>query len=188
MFADQFEADGDDCIYRKYSKGAPIKVSAIERDRYIAEFNRFLKYWFWGGVAGIVILIIVATFYIAKFDAEPLDSSTWIGVFLILALSMIAYFWAWNIPAWELRGRGAVGAVRSRAEMRRRYLEKLSYGEIAAIAGALIAALLRLHAKENLLLGWNRAWLIFGVFGIAVFLILAFRKWRFERNKNSHSP
>jgi formate/nitrite transporter FocA (FNT family) len=183
MFADQFEADGNGFLYRKYSKGAPIQVSTEERDRYIARFNRFLKYWFWGIMAGTVILCAAAALYTFKFNIEPSDSSSWITISLVFAISMIPYYWAWNIPARELRGRGAVGVARSRAEVRRRYLERPSYSQIAALLAVVLASLLNGHFRENLLLGWNRLWLILGAFTFVMALVLAFRKYRFESQR-----
>ncbi len=47
MFADQFEPDAQGFVYRKSMKGAPIRVSAVERDRYIATFNRYTRYASW---------------------------------------------------------------------------------------------------------------------------------------------
>ena len=179
-FADQFEADVDGFIYRKSSCGAPIKVSAAERDRYIAGFNRFLKYWFWGIVAGILGLSLVAAFYLSPSDDGP---SGWIGVALIAAVAMIAYLWGWNAPARELRGRGTVGAARSKAEIRRRHFEQLTYGQIIAMVVAAGAPLYGASRKHNLLLGWNRLWLAFGAFIVVMALISAFRKYRFDSQR-----
>ena len=39
LFADQFEPEGTGFLYRKSIKGAPIRVTAVERDRFVAAFN-----------------------------------------------------------------------------------------------------------------------------------------------------
>jgi hypothetical protein len=40
LFAEQFEPDGADFLYRKNMKSAPIRVSVAERDAFVAAFRR----------------------------------------------------------------------------------------------------------------------------------------------------
>jgi hypothetical protein len=180
MFADQFEPDGNNFVYRKFQKGAPVQVSAVEHDRYIETFNKHLKYGYWGGVGGMVVLIIVIAAYAFEVAVDVPELALYIGLGAIFTAFMGAYYWAWSAPARELRGRGTVGEARSRAEIRRLFLAKMTYGQIAAAVGAAAVLLLRIGSKKDLFSGWNRLWLVVAAIIVVCAAVQAFRKWRFE--------
>lgn len=123
-FADQFEPNGQGFLYRKYMKSAPIRVSAAERDRYIAAFNRYIRYASWGTGGGTVLLAFSLIGYAAAAGVDLPEAAFYWGIGAILVASMVGYYWYWNLPARELRDRGAVGETRSRAEVSRLLLEK----------------------------------------------------------------
>src|SRR6478609_440552 len=89
LFADQFEANGDGFLYRRNCKDAPIPVSAAERDRYIAGFDKFLKYSFWGTIAGTVVIFAALVFCIVEFDAEPPTFSIGAAFLVLVAIAVI---------------------------------------------------------------------------------------------------
>jgi len=183
MFADQFEPDAQGFIYRKYMKGAPIQVSAAERDRYISTFNRYIKYAGWGISLGTVILILSVAFYATAVGVDLPESALYIGLGTIFVAFMAGHYWSWNLPARELRGRATMGKARSRAEIKQLFLEKLTYGQIAAAAGAGVILILKAHAGGNMLSGWNLLWTGLAVALFALCAIQAFRKWRFESQR-----
>jgi hypothetical protein len=183
MFADQFEPSGNGFVYRRYTRDAPIEVSAQERDRYVTTFNQFIKYASRGATGGTVVLIggIVAYSFQTGEDISLL--ALYVGLGLVFVAYMVVYFWVWNIPARELRGRGTAGAARSKAEMRQRALEKMNYGQIGAMLISAAALLIKVSRKEDIFTGWDRLWLVFGVFIAILAMVLAFRKWRFDSQR-----
>jgi len=180
MFADQFEPDGDDFLYRKSLKGAPIRVSASERDRYVATFNRHMKYRFWGIGGGMAVVCTAAIFIAVQTGTKVWDAAIYAGVGLIGVAFMADYFWAWNLPARELRLRPTVGDARSRAQMRQLLLARMTYGQIAGGAGFAVFLLARLWIQKDMLSGWNILWAVLAVFMLAATAIQAFRKWRLD--------
>ena len=184
MFADQFEPDGNNFIYRKHMKGAPIQVSASERAKYIRAFNIYLKYASWGIAIGIITLILFFATYSVMTATDLPDMDLTVGLGLIVVLFIGGHYWAWNLPVRELRGRGTIGEPRSRAEIRRLFLTKLTYGQIAAGAGFGVLMLFHIGSKEGLLSGWNIVWLVLGTTLLIMSAVQAFRKWRFDSAQN----
>ncbi len=176
VFADQFEEHGSGFLYRKSSKGAPIPVSAAERDRYVARFNRYIKYASWSVLGSIVLL----AFYAAATHVDVRGEAMFYGVAAIVAAFLASYYWSWTLPARELRDRGAVGERRTRAEAMRLYLARMTYGEFAIIAGAGVFALLKARAHGDMFSGWNLFWTGLGITALVVTAVQAFRKWQLE--------
>jgi hypothetical protein len=56
-FADQFEQDGSGFVYRRSQKGAAIRVSAEEHDRFIGEFNSNLRRANWIIYVGLTLVL-----------------------------------------------------------------------------------------------------------------------------------
>ena len=180
LFADQFEPDGQNFIYRRSMKGAPIPVSAAERDRYIGVYAKFQKYSFWGTAIGTGVLIISFATYAVAIGVEPPMMTIYIGLGAIVAVSMAGHYWSWNLPARELRDRGVVGEARSRAETRRLVLARMTYGQIAIGAGAGIFFLLKARSGGDMFSGWNLFWTCFAIAALILSAVQAFRKWRLE--------
>lgn len=180
LFADQFEAEGDHYLYRRSLKGAPITVSAAERERYVATYDKSAKFAsrfiLWGAIALAAIFIghnmVSSTLPKAYFLA---------GIILIIALSLVPTFWANHLPVRELRGRETVGEARSRAEVKALHLARLTYGELGLQVLAGVILLVGLSIKVDLLHGWNRLWLVFIALSFVFTAIRTFQKWRFDR-------
>lgn len=179
MFAAQFEPDGNDFVYRKYAKDAPIRVSASERNRYIEAFNRSTKFRLWGVTGGTIFLILMLAFYSVETNTDISGPPLYCGLGAIMAAYMVGHYWAWNRPTRELRERGTIGEARSRAEMKRRFLAKLTYGEIVGAAGTSIIPLIQVDLKRDLFSGWNLLWLVLAAFILCLAAVQAYRKWRF---------
>ncbi|MDB5499768.1 MAG: hypothetical protein JWP28_3799 [Phenylobacterium sp.] len=116
MFVDQFEPDGTSYVYRKSSKGAAIRVSAEERDAFIADFNRNLGRLYWGLLVGTVVFVLPLTIWVAMQDGELSQWSIYAGLGVVLALYMLGWQQAWNAPARKLATRSTVAPERSRDE------------------------------------------------------------------------
>jgi hypothetical protein len=180
LFADQFEPDGADFLYRKSMKGAPIRVSASERDRFVEAFNRSIKFRIWGLVGGLIVLCMALAFYAAAAHSTPSNTVLYSGFGAILAAYMAAHYWTWNAPLRELQGRSTLGPARSRAEMRRLLLAKMTYREIAGVAGTALIVLFQINRKQDLLAGRNLLCLILAAIILVLAAAQALRKWRYD--------
>lgn len=180
LFADQFEPDGADFLYRKSMKGAPVRVRAAERDAFIADFRRAYRYAFWAVMAGTILVIVL----LALFVPDPDSAEGKIGMFgalgLVVAAFLAMHYWFWAAPARALERRPVLGQPRSRDEMRKLALARLSYGQLAAAAGIALVMLWNASAGDGLH-GWDVFWLIFAGVMVAGAAFQAFRKWRSER-------
>lgn len=98
-FGDQFEPTGSgQFLYRKNQKGAPIPVTADERDRFIADYSRRIRYSTWGMFAvtllflgGMVVLMIKN----AGLSMVPL----YVGIGVILVGFVWLTMWFRGAPA-----------------------------------------------------------------------------------------
>jgi hypothetical protein len=182
LFTDQFEPDGAGFFYRKSMKGAPIRVSADERDGFVEAFNRRLRYAVWSVLLATVALIVLLALLLPDVDRPGNQAAAYAGFALVMIVFFAIYYWAWNAPARELERRAASGPARTRAEMRGLMLARMSYGYLGLIAAAAVGAMLKLSRDTDILHGWGRLWLLLGAIAVATAGIQAFRKWRLERD------
>jgi hypothetical protein len=181
LFADQFTPDGAEFIYRKSSKGAPIRVSSSEREDFIAAFNRQLRLASWGIVFGTVLLIgLLVMLAPAGPDSSIGQMGIYIGIGAIVAIFFASYQWAWNAPVRALQRRPVVGQPLSRTEIKRMMLDRITYGQLGIGVLAIGALLLKVSAKHDLFASWNRLWLLLAAIGLAGIGVQAFRKWRMD--------
>lgn len=108
MFAAQFEADGGAYIYRSHTVGDPIRVSAADRDRYVANFEKFTRRGFWGAVIAAAVLLAGLVAYSFTTGTEVPDVVFYAAFGGMIVVYIMGYQRAWNLPARELRrGPGA---------------------------------------------------------------------------------
>ncbi|MGY4398391.1 drug/metabolite transporter (DMT)-like permease [Sphingomonas sp. UYAg733] len=185
IFSDQFEPDGADFVYRKSMKGAPIRVSAAERDTFLADFRRRLRYATWGIFPATLLLIGLLVVLVPDVDSPSSNLFIYGGIGVIIAVFMVGYYWAWNAPARELERRPTLGEARSRVEVRRVMLAKMTYGQLLIGIGAMAALLFKVSDKTDLFHGWGRLWLVFAVLIVLGILFQMFRKWRFDQQRDN---
>jgi hypothetical protein len=181
FFADQFELNGDAYLYRRSQKGAPIRVSAEERQRFIDDYARRLRYSTWGIVGGLIVVIALSFWWTLSTASELPDAAMYAAIGAV-AVACVGYaMWVQGAPARELARRTPVGRERTREEMRRVLLARTTYRHLAALAltGAVLP--LTLRSQRDLLHGWGRLWLGFSAIVIILVAATAFRKWRMER-------
>ena len=183
IFANQFEADDDGYLYRQNSKAAPIRVSARERDGFVADFNRDLRIGIWGMFAAMGAILALMLF-ILPLDVDSDASMVPIGAgfVMIFIVAIVSQGWAFRAPARTLTGRAAVGAARTKDEMQRRMLQKMDYRNIAGTTAALVAvAALRYHWGQPPFSGVN-------LFILCIIPLLlgggAFTAWRKYRSEH----
>ena len=180
LFADQFEAEGDGFVYRKSQKGPAIRVSTAERERFIADYDRRQRHSTWVIIVGLSLLVLAFAIWSVVAEAELSDPVMYLAISSVAAMSIGYMLWSWGAPARELQRRTPVAGERSRDEMKRRMLAKLSYRQLASTALLAVVACWSLAAKSGFA-GWGRLWL--GLAGLTVVFtaISAFRKWRFDQ-------
>ena len=105
MFAAQFEPRGDGFVYRKHAVGEPIEVSAAERDRYIAAFEKFTRQGFWAIVACASLLLAALVAYSFTTGTQVPDAVFYVAFAAMFAVYVVGYQRAWNLPSRELRDR-----------------------------------------------------------------------------------
>ena len=181
LFADQFTLDGRDYIYRKSMKGAAIRVTAQERDAFIADFARRIRYASWMLVGGTIGLIALLVFFDFDRGTAGADIALYGGFAMMMAIFWLGYLWAWNAPVRTLERRPEVGEALTGHEARRQAFERMTYGQLGLGLLAPFFILLQVSKDYDLFYKWNRLWLI----GAGVFVLLvavqAFRKWRYTR-------
>lgn len=181
LFAEQFEAEAGGFIYRKSSKGAAIRVSAGERDAFVATFITKLRYAVLGTVVGILLFIGFLVLVVPEGDSSVYQTAIYAGVTGIMALFLAAYYRAWNEPMRHLERRPIAGEALTREEARRMALAKISYGHLAIVALGGFAVLWNASAKHDVLHGWGVLWPVFAGFLVILAGVQAFRKWLSER-------
>ncbi|KQN40664.1 hypothetical protein ASG37_02450 [Sphingomonas sp. Leaf407] len=177
LFLDQFEVEGRDYLFRKNMKEPPIRVTAIERDAFAADFVRRVKHIVWALLVATVLLCVVPVLIAPDTDEGIQKTVIGIGVGGILTLCLGAGYLAWAAPARALERRLVMGLPRSKAEMRRRALEEMTYGQLVL---GLIGAALILISK-----GMDSWWTIFAGGLVVTALVQAIRKWRFDRSRDN---
>jgi peptidoglycan/LPS O-acetylase OafA/YrhL len=181
LFSDQFEEDGASFLYRKSMKGAPIRVSAKEREDFIALFGRQCAYLIWG-VAAVVMIGIVIMVVLSPDRSDPSSGPTlYVGTAAMIAIMLGGHHWIWTAPARALAGRPTLGVARDRREMRQLMLSKMTYQQLGFGAGTMVLLMWNVSRKTDIFHGWGILWLVFAGVVIIASGVQAFRKWRRER-------
>jgi len=181
IFADQFEPDGDGFLYRKSGRGAPIRVTAAERDQFIDDFNRRFRYMVWGSagatMAAIVLLLAFEAELTPIFNGYEIVIAPVLGVLVILIANQKVY----GAPARELEHRHPVGFERSRDEVRRRALAKVNWAFLAVTAMGGVVYFASHVPKSGFDSGWGAMWIAGAVFYFVAMIGAAYWKWRYGR-------
>ena len=177
LFADQFSGDSRGFVYRKGQKGAPIRVSEIERDRFVAIFNKRMRYAAWSIVPATVGLILLLVWLVPDADSPVGQIATWVRIAAILVPFMGIYYWAWNAPSRELERRTPEGAALTKEEARTLAFSKITYGKLILAALMGVGLVWKASIKTDVFHGWGVSWLVFGGSLIALAGVQAIRKW-----------
>lgn len=178
LFADQFAGDSQGFIYRKGQKGAPIRISEIERDEFVATFNKRIRYASWSIFPATIGLILLLVWLVPDMDNPAGQMAMWVGVTAILVPFMAIYYWAWTAPSRKLERRTPAGAALTKEEARTLALSKVTYGQLMLAALMGVGLVWNNSTKADVFRGWGVAWLVFGGALIALAGLQAIRKWR----------
>jgi peptidoglycan/LPS O-acetylase OafA/YrhL len=180
LFADQFEPEGPDFLYRKSMRGPPIRVTAAEREAFVEAHGRRMRYVTWGAGALMMLLIIVQLYVWPGRDRVSEGYGHYVTVVILVLFILAGHRWSWNAPARELERRTPVGLPRSRREARQLALSRISYGHLA-LAGVGVPLYCWSKAEDGGLVGWNIFWLLVAIAFVTLAALQAVRKWQSER-------
>jgi hypothetical protein len=180
-FADQFSDDGHNFIYRRYQKGAPVRVSRLERDEFVAVFNRRISYAMWSTFPATVGLILLLVWLIPDADSPAAQIAMWGGIAAILLPFMVIFYWAWGAPSRELKRRTPEGPALSKTEARALAFSKITYGQLALAALIGVGLVWKMSTKIDVFHGAGLVWSVFGGALVLLAGVQAIRKWRFNQ-------
>lgn len=183
IFADQFTRDAHGYVYRKSQKGAQFRISKVERDDFIATFNRRIRYSNVAMVAATVLLILLLAWQISDSESYEATIALWIGLGAIIVPFVAFYYWSWNAPARELQCRTPVSAALNANEARALGFSKISYGQLGLAAVMGVGLVWKQSLKTDVLHGWGLIWLIAGVSLVLLAAVQTFRKWRYHQGQ-----
>ena len=177
IFADQFSTDLNGYIYRSGQIGASYRVSAFEREQFVATFNKRMRYATWSSFPATVIFILLLAWLFPDTDSFRNSIALWVGIGAIIASLMAIFFWAWNAPARELQRRFPEGAALTKTEARTLAFSKITYGQLAlaAVMGGGLAW--KKSSETDVFHGGGLVWLFVGGSLISLAGIQAIRKW-----------
>jgi tetratricopeptide (TPR) repeat protein len=180
-FADQFEQDGANFIYRRSQKGEAIRVSAEERSKFIEEFDRNVRRAKWIIYVGLTLVLGGIIGFSLLRGTDLSQGAIFIGIGLVMIPYFAFYRWAWAAPARELGGRTPIAGERPSDEVRRMRFRRVTYGQLASAAFGGVMIPFIGSSRQDVFSGWNRLWLVFGGALVLFAAVQAFRKWRFEQ-------
>jgi hypothetical protein len=181
-FAAQFTPARDGYIYRRGQRGPAIPVTDVERDRFVALFDRAVTRWAWG----VVLAAIVAIGGLAIFPLSlppPLRGQEEIAMTTLLVVSfMSAWWWIRNAPARALARRAPIDQGVSGADFRRASLVAMSWSIPVVAALFQIALIMRVALFEPDPFG-REQWGYYGIaaIGLTAMAAIAWLKWRASR-------
>jgi hypothetical protein len=181
-FADQFSDDGHSFIYRRYQKGVPVRVSKLERDRFVAAFNKRIRYGMWSIVPATVGLILLLAWLIPDADSPAAQIATWGGIAAILLPFVAIFYWAWGAPSRELERRTPEGPALSKEEARALAFSKITYGQLALAALMGVGLVWKMSTEIDVFHGSGLVWLVFGGALVLLAGVQAIRKWSFSQH------
>ena len=187
-FANQFEPDGENFRYRRWQKSAPLSVTSAERAQFIRQFHLRLRYASFGIFIATISLIAGFVLFAGTGQSQESDLGIWISLGIILVLFTSYWFWAYTAPSRALARRTPVGRARSREEMRRLSLGRISYGQLAGAAVAAWVMAYFYSRGHDMFSGWYLFWPFFAGAITITSALQALRKWHLESADRPEFP
>ena len=181
-FADQFSGDGRSFIYRKNQTGVPVRVSALERDDFIATFNKRIRYTSWSVIPAVVGLCLLIAWLIPDIDSLSAQIAIWGVILAMISVLLVAFYRAWDAPSRALERRAPEGAALSKEDARALAFSKITYGRLALVALMGVGLVWDMSTKVDVAHGWGMVWPVFGGALVVVAGVQAIRKWRVRQH------
>lgn len=180
-FADQFSPEGSGFVYRKSMKGAPIAVTMDERDAFIGQFRKHVRFTSWAMMIGFLLVLGLLVAVGAESESELYQIEMYAGIGVVCAIYMFMFFWVWNAPSRALARRAVLGNALTKAEARKLALSRMTYGQLAGAVALALFLVWKASEGGDLMHGWGIASLVFAGGMTCLAAVQAFRKWRMER-------
>jgi hypothetical protein len=183
QFNAQFTPDGDGYIFRRYQKGAAVRVSAAEYRDFVDHYARTTRRIYWGFVIGLSVMIplVVVWQTLSDIDADStaFAASIYVPLFALTGVFLWLSTRTYNRPSRALERRVPIEGALSRDAFFRRYYSATSWQKLLGPLVIPLAGGAVLLSKNDILHGWNRLW-----FGLIAFYLFAagrliWRKWRY---------
>jgi hypothetical protein len=190
QFLDQFEMDGRDWLYRHRMTGAAYRVTDVERDAFVAAFDRQQRWSFWFGLPFLLAFVFVLIWASSapaagSFTAEVKPFVGGSGVLLGLAMRFVIDHFTFRAPLPALAQRTPVAPSLSKMERRRLALDRIPPEPLFG-GGIVCALLLGIFLTEGgLTSGFGRVMIaLFSVFLLWV-VTIGLRKWLLTRRDHA---
>lgn len=170
-FEKQFQPDGDGYIYRKYGTGSAYRITSAERDEFIADFRRAMR-WSMIGLIAATLLFAAA---LSAFDLYE-SSLVFFGFGIVTCLPLfLAIKRMYAAPEFRLQHRRMAMQAMSIDEQKRDALAQISYWQLAFAPLLGLLVLGWIAEAVDVTSGWGRtAWLV----PISFALLAAVQGWR----------
>jgi hypothetical protein len=176
-FAAQFEADGDQFIYRKWRKGEAYRVTSVDREVFISNFRKQLRCLNWGSAAFLLIAILIFAFLTLD---DPSQSEGWpiyVIVFTWQLPFMGAYFWIYGAPDRALARTTPIAVALTRDQARKDALARIDWRALIVAPIVLMYFPLKYSSPREWTTGWDRLWLLYIAMLIGLVSVQSYRKW-----------
>lgn len=178
-FARQFTPDGDGYVYRRRQRGEAFRVTAAERDAFVAAFDRGIGRLFWGGLAVVIALIVVFEVWPTIL---PVRLHPWHETIVAIA-AVILFLTIWRrlsgAPDHALDRRVAIAGALDAAARRRVNFAELPWTVLITGAVLMMGLIARALDPPGAI---DRAYIVGGAIGFVFFVLLGVAKWRITRS------
>lgn len=182
-FLRQFEPDGQDFFYRRYSRGPAYRVRAAEWDAFLSDYDHAQRIGRWLLIGGLLVMVAVAVGVAVALDVD-VNNGWWAGgttvaTIALIALSVVRSLRSYTAPARALETRIPAAPALTRDQQRHQALGGLTWKNLGTAAAIMIILPFGM-TDGHPLIGWNRLWLAISASGLLFVAIQALRKWRFD--------
>jgi len=183
VFRAQFTTDGGAYLYRRGKKGAAIRISADEYQRFVDDFSRATRRQRWGlyAVLSVTMLGVVGWAMMTDQDVEGAPFS--IALYASLIAEMVVFVWLamrnYGRPARVLERRAPISGALSNDEFRQRHYAATSWWKLFGAIGTMILGSAVLIGGHDIVHGWGRLWLLLIAFVAGIAILGIWRKWRY---------
>lgn len=182
-FAEQFEESGGRLVFRANGRGPALPVTIAERDAFISEYDRYLSRFIWR----LLLLLIPAIILDAALAVSFHIDGAWSYVLILLstapflAWSIVTGYRARKVPSVALATRSPIAAALSPEAARQRSLQRIAWPSLLLPIGYATYLVLRYHLVDQPLSAAHAGWAIASAGLVAISVVQAVRKWRFDR-------
>lgn len=180
QFARRFEPEGDGYVFHHRLTQRGYRVTAQERDRFVAEYELGADALSKMVVVGVVLAFVAGLAVVVVDTFSGGNRGYWVmGVLLTLVVAGAGAgsHRLWGAPLRSLQGRPAEVEPLSRREARRTELRRMDWALFAGAAAWAIPCFWRYYSRDPGLTGEGRIWLGLGVAVLLVVGVQALRKF-----------